>query len=452
MSEYATKQLDRAGDVDIQELTIISAQGKFLDVKDYLSELNIFEDIFSPSLYGNMLVQDSRNLIKELPITGDEYIVVKFKTPTINASISKTFRIYSVTDRSVANDLNTQTYLLHFISKESIIDTVKPLYRSFEGNIDQIVGDIWTTYFQSNRTVDIKNNKINFFENLTQLFILNSPKNKIKYVSPGWTPFKNINFCASKSIPSEGKACNYLFFESSKNFYFTNIEGIFNSNNTSTNSPLNLGKYFYKVTDVEQKSSAISKLFQISSFRVKKTVDHLVNYDSGYLANRLITLDFINKEYKAHDYDIVKKFNTYAHSEGENAIPLFSSDTVRTPLSKIKFYPQQPGLHTSVENNISEVMPEIYGNRLSNLLELSNFKLIIDVPGRSDAEVGCMLDFVYPDISPRDETDSSKTNDDIYYSGNYLVTAIRHKINLLSYNMTMEIVKDSLKRKNEQDF
>ena len=94
MSEFATKQLDQAGDVDIQELTIISSKGTFLDVRDYLSELNLYEDIFSPSLYGNLLLSDSRNLIKELPIIGDEYLVVKFKTPTIEAPIEKTFRIF----------------------------------------------------------------------------------------------------------------------------------------------------------------------------------------------------------------------------------------------------------------------------------------------------------------------------------------------------------------------
>ena len=452
MSDYATKQLDQAGDVDIQELTIISSKGTFLDVRDYLSELNLYEDIFSPSLYGNLLLSDSRNLIKELPIIGDEYLVVKFKTPTIEAPIEKTFRIYSVTDRKVANDLNTQVYLLHFISKESVIDTVKPLYRSFEGKIDEIVSEIWKTYFQSNRTVKVEEEKINLFDNKTKLVIINEPKNKIKYISPGWTPFKNINFCASKSLPSHGEACNYLFFESSKNFYFTNIENIFEANNNTSNSPINLGRYFYKVSDVEKKESTVSKLFQVQDFRVKKTVDHLSNYDNGYLSNRLITLDFINKDYRAHDYDIVDRFQNYVHSQGERSIPLFSRDTVRTPLSKIKFYPQHPGLHTSVSKNINEVMPEIFGNRLSNLLELSNFKVIIDVPGRTDAEVGCMLNFVYPDISPRDDRDSSKVNDDVYYSGSYLVTAIRHKINLLSHNMTMELVKDSLKRKDEQDF
>ena len=55
-----------------------------------------------------------------------------------------------------------------------------------------------------------------------------------------------------------------------------------------------------------------------------------------------------------------------------------------------------------------------------------------------------MLYFSYPDISPKAETDSSKTNEDKYYSGNYLVTAIRHKINLYKHTMTMELVKDAL--------
>ena len=65
-----------AGTVDIHELVIFTGSGKFLDIKDYMSELNIYEDIFSPNMSGNFLFVDSRNLIKELPIVGEEYLYI----------------------------------------------------------------------------------------------------------------------------------------------------------------------------------------------------------------------------------------------------------------------------------------------------------------------------------------------------------------------------------------
>ena len=62
-----------------------------------------------------------------MDITGEEYLIVKFKTPTSESFISKTFRIYAITDRKIVRDLNTQTYVLQFVSKEFIINQVKQM-------------------------------------------------------------------------------------------------------------------------------------------------------------------------------------------------------------------------------------------------------------------------------------------------------------------------------------
>lgn len=444
MTSEVTVPFQSAGSVDIQTLSLISSSGRFENIKDFMSELNIYEDIFSNSLYGTLLMVDSRNLLKEFPIVGDEYLVVKIKTPSTNSLISKTFRIYSVTDRSIVRDLNTQTYVLHFTSREVFVDSVKPLFRSFSGKISDVVSSIYKDYIQINRTYSISNDQLKEEDVKNQLYIINETANNVKFVSPGWTPFKCINWCASKSIPLEGKACNFLFFETTKGHYFGNIEKIFDVN-FNTNA-VNLGTYFYKQANTIKNEGVAEKMFLVEDFQIVKTMDHLQNYQTGYLANRLITLDVINKKYEFYDYDHVEKFKEYKHSQGDASTPIFAKDTPRDAGTSIKFYPVHPGLHT-VSDNINEKMPTIYGNRLSNLNELSNFKLTLNVPGRTDAEVGAMLYFSYPDVSPKSAEDSARTNEDKYYSGFYVVTAIRHKINQDRHTMTMEIVKDALNNK-----
>ena len=89
-------------------------------------------------------------------------------------------------------------------------------------------------------------------------------------------------------------------------------------------------------------------------------------------------------------------------------------------------------------------MNEIYGNRLSSLLDLSNIKLNITVPGRTDVEVGKVLYFSYPSLGGKADEDVNKNKEDKQYSGYYIVTAIRHKINFNDHSMSMECVKDSL--------
>ena len=101
-------------------------------------------------------------------------------------------------------------------------------------------------------------------------------------------------------------------------------------------------------------------------------------------------------------------------------------------------------LFTNFKDNVNERMPDVYGNRLSHMIELSNFKLSITVPGRTDVEAGAVITINYPDSKPISENKKSRNNNDPVYSGDYIITAVRHKINPLRHTMVLEIVKDSL--------
>ena len=89
-------------------------------------------------------------------------------------------------------------------------------------------------------------------------------------------------------------------------------------------------------------------------------------------------------------------------------------------------------------------MGDIYGNRLSNLIELNSLKLNISIYGRTDVEAGRIMDIKFPDMSPVDETDMASEHVDSRYSGRYLITSIHHKINIAKHIMTMEVIRDSL--------
>ena len=124
-------------------------------------------------------------------------------------------------------------------------------------------------------------------------------------------------------------------------------------------------------------------------------------------------------------------------------MPLFKN-VDRNLNSHTRVYPTSSKLHTGIENNFNERMGELYGNRLSNLIELNSLKLNISIYGRTDVEAGRIIDIKFPDMSPVNETDKTSEHLDSRYSGSYLITSIHHKINILKHTMSMEIVRDSL--------
>ena len=70
--------LSYPGQVDLKFLKIISTNGLVVDLNDYLIELNLYEDIFSNFLHGQIMISDSRNLLSRLPIIGEEFLVLSY--------------------------------------------------------------------------------------------------------------------------------------------------------------------------------------------------------------------------------------------------------------------------------------------------------------------------------------------------------------------------------------
>lgn len=438
--------LQAAGEVLIERLKLVSSKNIIIDLLEFLAELNIYEDMFHNCMHGNIVLTDSRNLIEKLPLVGDEYLMIKIRTPSFETTIEKTFRVYKVSDRNIVRDTNTQNFILHFSSIELFYDILLPLYLPFQGDIHSVVGEIFQNFISANREYEISNaeDQIKEIESTTSLILLNETSNKVKFVSPGWTPFKCINWLASKSIPKNETSKNYLFFESNKSFYFGSIEYIFKDAFENNNY---LGDYTISVSNIRDGNRVLDinrEMHIASDVNMPTTSDYIKNYNSGYLSNRLIELDLYNKTYESYDYDYILDYKNAYHTSGpgEKAIPIFTEDSLRNPSTDVSFYPKNEKLFDDFSNNVNERMNEIHGNRKSSLLDLSNLKINMTIPGRTDIEVGRVMYLKYPSLELKTKNDTDALDKD--YSGFYLVTAINHKINRLNHTMTIEGIKDSL--------
>lgn len=444
MTAVSQNLLYSPGDVRINSL-ILKSTNFFVSLEDYLVELNIYENIFNNTLSGDIVISDSRNIISLGPIIGEEYLIVDVVTPSLTDGIKKTFRITAIENRTIIRDQNTQIYTLKFTSIETVIDSLLPLFNSYSGDVSEIVSKIFTDNISTERNLILDNNNSNkliISPEKSQLRILGGgTSNKVKFVSPGWSPFDSINWLAQKAIPSTGKACSFLFWETSRAFYFGSVEELFNLNQS-------IGNYNYAATSVHSGTDDVTeKMMLIQKIEILNGIDHLSSLENGYFASQLIELDLINKKITSMDYSHPDKFLNYTHAvtENNNISPLFNNDNslVYNSNTHKRVYPKQPGLYSKFTNNYNERMGEIYGNRKSNILDLNSLKLNILIHGRTDIEVGRTIYIKFPDISPVSVKDLSRENLDKRYAGTYLITAIRHKINAFKHLSSLEVIRDS---------
>jgi len=455
--------LDKAGSVSIERLLLLNniGDGRDLYNGNYLVELNIREDIFSNFMSGEITISDSENLINEMPIRGEELLYVKLKTPTFeNEYIEKIFKVYGIQDRIVQEQ--KQVYTLKFVSIEAFLDVNLPIFKAFEDKIGNVVNNVFVEFLSTTNVIDLKDNQ--WIEADSSACIIHpkideenfGPENNVRFVSPGWTPMKIINWLASKSIPpGKLEACNYLFFESNKFFYFTTLEYLFLQ---AQRNNAYIGPYYVSPSNIRnsdingdtQGPNIIREMVLINDLVQPKAIDLFKNYMTGYLSNRLINLDFTYKKYNRIDYDHVEQWGNYVHVDNLS-VPFFNPENkdpdliVRNPASHISFYPSQSLLFAGkqkIKKNYDQYIGEIHGNRLSNMLELDNLRLEIVISGRTDIEVGSIMYISFPNPKPADEGDTVADREDTLFSGNYLVSAINHKITILEHKMICEVLKD----------
>jgi hypothetical protein len=453
--------LMQAGQVQIKcILTTMSGEEK--DLHQFIGEINIFEDMFGNGLQGNILIIDAANLTQNLPIVGEEYIKITLQTPSMDDfKIEKTYKIYSITNRMTLSDVGKTSYVLHFCSVEMYLDMISPVYKTFKGKTTEIAAQIFNDYIAIPR---------NGNDEPTALKIVGTSTKETTFTSPGWSPMKCLNWLGSRSLDDEYKAPGYLFFETNKQFYWANMEALID---LSIKDKSIYQRYVYMAKSISGNSAGsdpttgndaafsrnIELDFQkVEDFELVTTYNNFKNVQNGYYANRVFTLDLLSKKYVPTEYDHIASYADYKHLEmiaGKSAAEVapFPTNALRGAASYTQFYPKHERLYGSgkesepaqlaVNDTINEVLPK----RVSLVNELTNFKLIITVQGRCDIELGAIIYFSYPDGTPSAPDQKNENKEDDYYSGFYLVTAIRHKVTLTEHKMILEIVKDSLHTK-----
>lgn len=476
--------LIRAGDVNINKVEMTLLSGETLDLEPFVVEINIYEDIFSPALTGNVVLRDAINLIGGLPLVGDEIITLDIETPgfsTLGAfdrlnKIQKSFSVYAIKNRQLNAD-REQYYTIHFCSLEAALDNVAKVSRKFSGNTDDIVLQIYEEFFKLPRIFNSKiavdgaegginetredSQSVDNSKKYTTLYVADSPhRSSISFVSPMWSPMKIINWLAKRTIGNEHESPTFLFYETTKAFYYTSIEALID---TQMKNNLLYSDFVYNtpLTDTRTANSLNESFSTVKEVKFLSNLDVLNSQDLGHFTNSVYTFDLIKKEHKHWIYDHGMAFNDYKHMEsykfdsGSNTYvkdeekkynSIFPFNIMRSYNTKSFMSTINPGVLDSTEESIDLTPEKFVGQRNSLLLDINTLKLTIDVPGRTDCEVGKLIRFYYPSVGSRNDRTTRESEEvlwDPLVSGFFLITALHHHITPFHHNMVLEIAKDS---------
>ena len=444
-------------DVTIEFLELVSPFYTF-DLQPYFIEMNIYEDLYSPSLTMDIVLNDSVNLPQKVPILGEEYLNFSFASKSIGGDtgiggdeINPGYMyVTSITDRHITKD-KQQVYILHLTSEQSIINYNTSISRSFRGKlISEIAETLLNDYIDSGND-----------------FVIEQTDGLEHVVIPNWKPFKAINWLTklavnTKNIPS------FLFWESIGVTYFKSVETLLEQESKH--------KFILKpTTDDKAAVATASGITPLTSLEIINQFDIPHNITIGLYSSKLITHDIVRKKIEQTTYGLNQAFGSeIAHTD--EFMPISSEDTYYEVADRQNYAPQKnnvegENIQSFFDSNIRlktkhdklycKNVSDLYDNNVENILlkrnalinGLNQIKLQITFSGISFLRVGFTVDIDVPspEVVIEEKAGEVKNKEEMVdkmLSGTYLITALKHSVIMQDgkpqYGMTAEVTKDGL--------
>lgn len=414
-------KLNFAGDVRLDDCTLTSiASGNKLNITNQVITIQIFEDLFSPFISGNIIVKESLDVLNSLPITGQEWLDLHVRTPTFEdkEDIKGRFFVYKISDRDYVGERNV-VYKLHFISEYALKDAATIISKGYKGKVSDVAKEIlkdWVTEENIGEVEETKNNN--------------------RYISNFWNPSKNLNFLCNNAVNLEDSP-SYLSFQNRNGFNFMSLHKMYKSEEKQSFN------YNFKGRDVLPTGQAVRLIDndykRINTIELPDSFDNVYKMTKGAFASTLHSYDVVSKEYKVDQFQYRDKFDAKAHL---NAFPL-------TPKKMEEYFNPKASILTDFRqyglfNQYGDVSNyRIMQERIATLIQAEGISIRIVVPGRTDYTVGQKVNVEIMKPEPTSGTDSKEDQRDNTFSGNYIIAAINHNINRERHECSIELIKDS---------
>ena len=432
-----TKNIQYATEYQLDSISLItSLQNGVINMLPFMVELNLFEDIYSSTISGELVVSDALGLISNFRLNGTEFLQVTLRKSTgDNHPIQKNYRIYKISTRTTNESNAYEIYTINFCSEEFLLAEQYRVSKSFKGTeISNIIKTILTQYVK----VGIGSG--------TKLINVEDTLGTYDFILPNKKLFETINWLATYALPKNGLGADMLFFENRDGYYFRSLQTLYSQNPYQT----------YKFDPKNISNELNQQVSNVFNFEVLDFFDTLGGIVNGTFANRAITINPLTRTYKVdNDFNYASYFNQAKTLNDHPAVNNYQNRfgktlydkppaglevgtlrmvTENTEMKKNSYISKNPDAVAN-DINIRKYVP----NRVAQIALANYTRIKITVAGDASLTVGKTINFTTYEMNGTLERKLDPT-----YSGKYLITAVRHIVKNNSYITVLEMAKDSV--------
>ena len=391
--------MKRAGEYQIDALEILSHNGFVMDVSNIMMAFELYEDIYSPSLSARLALVSTEDLAEVLPLIGQELVNISLDhTGGSDEPINLTMVVHKVS--GYQREQQGTKMILELITTDMISNFTTKISKYFEKPASQIVQEVIGLMGSSKQVEVIESN------------------DEQKIVVPNFTPFKTCNWMSTKAF--YGDSASYLFFETKKNYVFKPL--------TELTQQQRKTKYFDGAQNVDSLDPNMENK-SIQKYNITSMFDVTSNIMKGMYSASAVKVDIIARSFETINYDYWNQYSEVPHLTENQLFDVSGQGTQYRTANKYVLPENQLLTYFHDETNLK---------RRSQLQLFDNLKMELTVFGDTSLSAGDLIELSIPLLNPQG---SGKENQRL--SGNWVISAIKHRFEREGYYADIECVRDS---------
>lgn len=398
-----------AGDVVIKTIELINHKGEKFDLYGMWNMIEIFEDMFDAAITANVSITDGINLFERFPIIGQEKIIIKYLTPTMEA-VKVELVTFDIPRRESVNDA-VFTYTLQFMTEDGLKARTSYMMTPLSGDPVEAIKTVLNKSLNSTRKVSAD-----------QL------ANTISYIPARQRPFETINTICNRSFTAiSADSPDVMFFDTVDGYQVRSLYGLMQQEPHAK---------YYKIEDAavfQREPTTERALYKVGNFTLTQANSILAKVSGGSYGGTLGVFDIKTRKYTEKVYGVETSPENFSILNGNSGVKVDSEIIKSAPSSNFRYVLKGTKDHSLLERTA----------RLDQVF--SGIRVVADLPGNSSLRSGQVLHVELPSPDPKEMGRADK-----FMSGKYLIASLRHVIvasGINNHRTVVELVKDSVKLK-----
>lgn len=414
------------------------------EISNLVGEINLFENISSPYITGQILVVDSGNISSEINFIGQETLTLKLYVDE-DYKLTREFIVYSISNYEKAFNDNVSTYILNIIEKHGYYSYFERLNKSYSGHINDIIYGVYDGVL-----LDDTDKQLLSKDNFEQ------PFQNVKVTANNKTP---LNFCIwlTKRATTDIGEPFFLYSSLKEGPQFKSLATLLKGDLINPNETF-IYTQVQNSTDLSEEKRIITDMNTIDNDNTIKMAK------SGAFNLRYISIDPFDKDYTLDtnviDFDINSHYNRKKQAGSVLGDNIYDDEFIVGPKdrklselnSRILAQVNTKKAYGDLKGYAEEGMLSDHLNKVarkSDLAFLDKEKYSITMPGHmffnkaENTSIGRMMDIIVPaDLPLVQKTDEEEMKQPKKSSARFLSMKARHRFSLNNqYYVSLEVAK-----------